>query len=108
MWNRRIRAWTVSGPASANPESDDVLWTLVDGLLHPGQRDGPIRKVSSVELAPLCRTPNANIRAERPVDLGLHDPFLPVMGDIEQHRAAKLRKTQLTVAASHKVPDAHS
>jgi hypothetical protein len=50
------------------------------------------------------RTPNANIRAERPVDLGLHDPFLPVMGEIEQFRAPKLRKTQLTAAASHKVP----
>jgi hypothetical protein len=39
------------------------------------------------------RTPKANIRAERPVDLGLHDPFLPVMGEIEQFRALKLRKT---------------
>jgi hypothetical protein len=44
-------------------------------------------------LAPtMRRTPNANIRAERPVDLGLHDLFLPVMGDIEQLRAPKLRK----------------
>jgi hypothetical protein len=59
-------------------------------------------------LTPTMRhTPNANIRAERLVDLGLHDPFLPVMEDIEQFRATKLRKTQLTAAASHKVPDSH-
>jgi hypothetical protein len=59
-------------------------------------------------LAPTMRhTPNANIRAERPVDLGLHDPFLPVMEDIERFRATQLRKTQLTAAASHKIPDSH-
>src|SRR5215471_4692107 len=42
---------------------------------------------------------------ERPVDLGLREPFLPVIGDIEQPCALKMRKTQLTAAASHKVPD---
>jgi hypothetical protein len=44
------------------------------------------------------RTPNANIRAERPVDLGLRDLFLPVMGDIDQFRTPKLRKTRLTAS----------
>jgi hypothetical protein len=28
---------------------------------------------------------------ERPVDLGLRDPFLPMIGDIEQFRALKWR-----------------
>jgi len=36
------------------------------------------------------------------------DPFLPLMGDTEQFRAPKLRKTQLTGAASHKVFESRS
>jgi hypothetical protein len=49
------------------------------------------------------RYADANIRAERLADLGLRDPFLPVIGDIGQLRALKLRKTLLT--ASHEVPE---
>ena len=33
------------------------LWTLVDGLPHPGHRDGPTRTVSSVHSPPLCVAP---------------------------------------------------
>jgi hypothetical protein len=35
------------------------------------------------------------------------DPFLPVMGDIEQFRAPKLRKTQLMAAAARQSADSH-
>src|ERR1700739_2318465 len=36
---------------------------------------------------------------KRPVELGLRDPFLRVIGDIEQFRALKLRKSQLIAAS---------
>jgi hypothetical protein len=78
-----------------------MLWTLLDGLPHPGHRDRPIRTVSSVHSPPLCVAPRTRTsRAENLVDLGLHDPSLPLTGDIERFRAPKLRKTQILTYAN--------
>ena len=80
---RQILNPTMVGAVDARRRSP-APWT--PGRTNPHSLERP--------LAPTVRrTPNANIRAERPVDLGLHDPFLPVMGDMEQFRAPKLRKT---------------
>jgi len=80
---RQILNSTMVGAVDACRRSP-APWT--PGRTNPHSFESP--------LAPTVRrTANANIRAERPVDLGLHDPFLPVMGDMEQIRAPKLRKT---------------
>ena len=62
---------------------------------------------SSVSCCRRGSVPRNPCRREYPrrADLGLRDQFLPVIGDIEQFRALKLRKTQLTAAASHKAPE---
>jgi hypothetical protein len=70
--HRQILNPTMVGAVDARRRSPA---TRTPGRTNP---HGPERP-----LAPIVRrTPNANLHAERPVDFGLHNPFLPVMGDI--------------------------
>jgi hypothetical protein len=85
-----------------------ILNPTMVGAVDARRRSPAPHSFESPTAPTVRRTANANIRAERPVDLGLHDPFLPVMGDMEQIRAPKLRKTQLMTAAPHKVAESHS